>query len=175
VTVSALRKSVLNYFLDPNKENNEEPYLWVFEKSQKLPFRKSPKNIGFKKYFYSFGTEAGWSFEVEDRLSDLETQVSKIYDGVIKLQLQIHNKEIRYLFGKFICFMYNRTPKSREHTRILLQNIMKSKFVEMVNKEGGLKNYLKKHNKNWRTEEFLESFNKMKIGSSGFLMGDSLG
>ncbi len=59
--------------------------------------------------------------------------------------------------------MHFRTLKSQGMFRILRQNYYKSKFVESINEEGGIQNYFKNRNINFDPDQFLDSFNKMKI------------
>jgi len=146
----------LKRFSDPSSLNDKDPFLWVFDKKDGNVFPRSPKNIGFEKYFYSFESDGQWD-----------------NDDLIGNELKIHDIKKRYLLSKFICFLYTRTPKAREHLRIIAENVLKEKFVEMVNSEGGLEKFLKKHGKTWTPEEFIKSFNGMKFtpGRYTFLEG----
>lgn len=152
----------LSYFLDQNRKNNEEPYLWVFEVPNEKGFRKSPKNIGFENYFYSFQDGDEFSYEIEDRLAEIESEAKYIFKKMINNNL-IKDERERYTFGKFISFLNYRTPRSRDHFRILAQNKLKGKMVDEMNKSGGVAPFLKKHGKEFIPEDFMDSFNKIKI------------
>ncbi len=69
----------LNEFLAENIEINQSKYLWVFEKNNKVLFRRSPKNVAFENYYYSFKYENEQVEDIENILSSLESDVSKLF------------------------------------------------------------------------------------------------
>lgn len=153
----------LSRFLSDKETPKETPFLWVYGKDNKVPFRKSPRNIGFENYFYAYEDGDRVSFEIEDILSELESAVARLFKDILQFNFDFDDAKKRFVFGKFVSFMHYRTVRSREHFRMLSQNAIKKKFIEKINEEGGLTQYLRKHEKSWDAEEFIDSFNKMKI------------
>lgn len=157
----------LKYFADENKENHEDKFLWVFEDPTVAPYRKSPKNICVEKYFYSFDDDEHEPDHelIENYLSGIETSASKILNALYHGKPNYNDERQRLLFAQFICFLHYRTAQSREHFRILLQNTIKTRFVDEINNAGGYSEWVKKkdHLSGMSEKEFLNSFNGIKI------------
>lgn len=153
----------LNYFIDREMKPKQNPYLWVFEKNNQKPFRKSPKNIGFESYFYSFEPTDHYPHEIENRLAEIESEVKVLFKEIINGKLEIKDIKKRYLFSKFISFMCYRTIKAKEVFKTLAQNTVKSKLINQIQLDGGIEEYLRNHDKDWDADEFLKSFNDIKI------------
>ncbi len=96
-------------------------------------------------------------------LSGAESKAAILFKSLLRHDFNFNDNKKRFELGKFVSFMNYRTIRSREHYRIFMQNELKKKFIEKVNIEGGLDQYLRKHNKPWDAKEFIDSFNKMKI------------
>ena len=158
----------LKYFADKNKKDHEDKFLWVFEDPTTAPYRKSPKNLCAEKYFYSFNDDELEPDHdpIENYFNGIETSVSKMLNELFHRKLGFNDKKRRLLFARFICFLHFRTAQAREYFRIHLQNIIKSKFVDDINKSGGYKEWTKKKGDRFSDmseADFLESFNKIKI------------
>lgn len=156
-------KFYLNYFVDTESPENYQPYLWIFEKGKKAPFKRSPTNVAFENYFYSFDPDDHYPNEIEDRLAEIEADVKFVFNDLINSDLSFKDFEKKYLWCKFLSFMNNRTVKSREHFRILASNIVKSKLFKEINSNGGINKFLKKHGKSFSPEEFVDFVNSTKI------------
>ena len=119
---------------------------------------------------------------VDDVLTDLESITAPIFRSLRNTDVDFTNIQDRYKFGKFICFLTFRTPQFQQHFDILVQNTVKTKFVEHFNEKGGPKAIVDEFHK--RTghyitpAEFIDSFNKIKIrppdGSYPELLGESV-
>jgi len=153
----------LKYFIDPDTLNNKDPFLWVFDKKSKKMFAKSPKNIAYENYYYSYEIDNEKIDYIENNFSEIENDVSYLFKKILDDKELFKEVEERYLFSKFICSMYNRTPKARKHDGINFQNIMKSEFMKLANSEGGIEKFLVNRNKECSAETFLNSFNKIKV------------
>lgn len=92
-----------------------ESQLWVYEKGKTKPFRSSPENTGFQKYYYGFERPDGKrdTNTIEDMYSKVEqsaaTEINKIarretIDGQAKANL-----------AYFIAFQITRVPRFRKH------------------------------------------------------------
>lgn len=153
----------LAYFTNKNRNDKEVPFLWVYKKSSRIPFKKSPQNIGFENYFYAYDNGSQVSFEIEDILAAVESDVAFLLKNLLQSDFNFNDVKKRFILGKFVSFMNYRTVRSREHFRILLQNKLKERFMEKVDQEGGLDKYLRQHNKPWTASEFIDSFNAIKL------------
>lgn len=156
----------LGLFLDKNRHPPQANYLWVIEKYKNNAFRKSPENIAFENYFYSIDeSDANDSNIIEDMLSKVESDVSKIFRDIKNGNIDFKCEKKRFTFSQFICLMHHRTVKAKELLRILAQNIIKSSLMRDVNKIGGLSNYLRKQGikDDISNQEFIDVFNRMKL------------
>jgi len=153
----------LNHFTVKQDKENFEDYLWIYEKPTKKVFKRAPKNIGFQNYFYSVKVEEEISSIIEDGLAEIESEVAALFLQIINGRTKISDLKERYNFGRFICFLNYRTVKADTIFNILNQNVLKDAFVDQMNHEGGVEEYLNKHGKDWSPERFVDSFNKMKL------------
>lgn len=157
----------LKYFADKNRKNHEDKFLWVFEDPTVAPYRKSPKNICVEKYFYSFDDDEHEPDHelIENYLGGIETSASKILNDLYYGKQRCHDEKQRILFARFVCFLHYRTAQSREFFRILLQNTIKTRFVDEINKAGGYNEWVKKKDNlsGISGKDFFDSFNGMKI------------
>lgn len=168
----------LKYFADKNKKDHEDRFLWVFENPTVAPYRKSPKNICAEKYFYSFDDdELEPDHElIENYLNGIETSVSKVLNDLYYGKPKYQDSRQRVLFARFVCFLHYRTAQYREFFRILLQNKIKSAFVDEMNKTGGYKEWAKKkiNFPDMSEEDFINSFNGIKIVPKKILAIDTM-
>ena len=160
----------LQYFIDKNKFDYEQDFLWIFERPKKIPFRKSPKNIAFVNYFYSFQLENKYNYVIEDMISKIENDVQNIFKEIINDTADFTKDINREILSTFICLMNYRTIKSKEVFKIFFQNYIKSKFIENINNDGfkiKYKRYLQETGKEELEvptgSEFVNVFNKLEI------------
>jgi len=156
----------LKYFADKNKSQHEDKFLWVFEGPTVPPYRKSPKNLCVKKYFYSFDDDELLPDHdlIENYLNGIETSTAKILNDLWDKKTEFVDIKKRMLLARFISFLHFRTVQSREFLRILFQNKLKSHFVDEINKLGGYREWInRKPELSISEEDFLDSFNKIKI------------
>lgn len=160
-------KFYLNSFTVKPQGSRGDAYLWVFKKYETSAYKKSPKNIGFVKYFYTSDPEFGDPDEIENILMQMEGKVSKSYRRIVQDPSNIAEKD-KAIFCRFTCFMRFRTPQSREHMRILIQNGLKQALVDEINSKG-FESFVKEHENERESitkESFLETFNGMKLNLS---------
>ncbi len=102
----------LKNFTDKSVTPPQSPYIWVFERGNSKPKRRSPKNIGFQTGFYDIEIEEGnVSTLVEEALAKLESNASSILPKILK-QEEITPEE-RPNFAGFVVLMDTRVPSFR--------------------------------------------------------------
>jgi hypothetical protein len=104
--------------------------------------------------------------EVDDVLTDLEGKTAPLFRRLRNAEIDHTNIQERYNLGKFICFLAFRTPQFREHFDTLAQNTLKSKLVKQFNQKGIttiIDEFNKQNSCKVTSEEFIDSFNKIKI------------
>ena len=121
-------KSYLKRFCVKNDGDKIEPYLWIFDKKNEDHFKRSPKKIAFKSYYYSYKDEKGeTNYDIEKYLSDIESKASpiiqKMDEGAITTDL---TSEERAYFSIFVAFMGHRVPHFRTHWEKQMADLMKT-------------------------------------------------
>jgi hypothetical protein len=163
----------LNEFCIPNISKNEKPSVWMYDIENPIPKKIATEKIAKIKNFYEQ--------EVDDVLTDLEGKIAPIFRRLRSTEIDLTNIQVRYTLGKFICFLAFRTPQFREHYDTLVQNTLKSKLVKQFNQKG-ITAVIDEFNKRTiykvTSEEFIDSFNKIKIkapvGSFPEILGGSV-
>lgn len=159
----------LRYFTTGKIPNHKTDYLWAYDVCEKKFFKKSPKNIAYKKYFYQSEENGVKSNEFEDALSHYEGKAKVILDEIIKTkQFDYQDKSKKHNLARFLSFLLNRTVTAKEQKNILMQNIEKKNIVDEISKSGGFEKYLKKKGAPFEyskesEKKFLDIFNKAKI------------
>lgn len=108
-------------------KSKQEPFLWVIDKNKKDQFRRSPKKVAVKSYYYSFTDENGTqNVDVENYLSSVESNASliieKLCDGAVPSDLSL---EERAHLSIFIAFLGHRVPHFRTHWEKQMGDLMK--------------------------------------------------
>lgn len=160
-------KFYLDYFADDTKQKTK--CIWQFEKNHnsisRKAVRRTSNNICVQGYFYSIKADAQHEGDmIEKYLSGLETDAAEILRSIVENKFDSNNEEKRYNLTKFVAFMYLRTKQAREWLRIIFQNFLNENFNEKINREGGIKEFLKRNNgDNIDPDKFIDIFNKIKV------------
>lgn len=144
----------LEKFTDITDDDTPTPYVWVFERGKKTPYRRAPRNIARKKGFYDVKDFNGEIISVvEDFLSDLEGKSSKVLNKVLNKQLITSDE--RKIFALFVVVMRNRVPHFRNFVNEVIKDLTK-KFLELSAAQPG---YLEK----WVLEKEQKTGTKVDI------------
>jgi len=108
-------KCYLESFTDPNYPDGQKPYLWILDRKQSPPKKKSPKNVLFKKDFYTVDLPHGKKdYRIETSLSQLESEFISILRSKILKYKPIDDEEMVRL-SLFFSALFNRTISQKEH------------------------------------------------------------
>jgi len=106
-----LSEFYLRGFVDPYNK----PYVWLYEKGNKIIRKASPKDLCVLKEYYSFTTPEGEkdSESFENFLAMIETKVAPIFK---RIEIgEIPEEDERWWFSFFIAFMMTRVPNYRDN------------------------------------------------------------
>jgi len=105
----------LKAWCDPNAPTTHTPYVWLFNRDGSNARKKSPENILHERDMYTIhGPDGSRDLVLEDGLSRLETEFTKIRDSRIYLRRPLSDAEHLSLCA-FIAAAQVRTPSSRDH------------------------------------------------------------
>jgi uncharacterized protein DUF4238 len=132
----------LKGFTSPNV--NEKEYLWVYEQGK--PIRKSkPLNEAHQRDFYSFEDEDGKRHDLEQALSQIESEVAPLFRAINDGYYRFHPNDFDGLTF-FMALLWVRGPFGRDLVSGLSAHVMK--HVTKKSAEDGAK-FARKY------EEFL--------------------
>lgn len=171
-----ISKFYLGGFTIPGTEK-----LWVYDKNKPIPRKQSPRKVAKENHFYSVLGIKGINNVIEDNLAKIESATAPIFQSLQNHDHQFDTPTERYVFGRFICFLAFRTPQFNRYFHIIAQNVAKTQLIEHFKKKGGLEVVVEEFNRRAKSkttpEQFLETFNKLKIkppkGSFQILMGEA--
>ena len=106
-----LSEFYLRAFVDPYNK----PYVWLYEKGNKIIRKASPKDLCVLKEYYSFTTLEGEkdSETFENFLAMIETKVAPIFK---KIEIgKIPEEDEKWWCSFFIAFMITRVPNFRDN------------------------------------------------------------
>ena len=156
----------LNEFSDPD-DVSDNPRLWVYDIENPIPRKISTNRIAKIKNYYRLYHQGVVDDSLDNALQHFETEAAPIFKELRGNNIPFSDVHTRYQFGRFISFLLVRTPQFKKHINILSQNKAKTRLIEKFNKDGDLKETVKKINKTGKEgfteEEFISSFNKLKI------------
>ncbi|MBI3365306.1 MAG: DUF4238 domain-containing protein, partial [Ignavibacteriae bacterium] len=156
----------LNEFAS-NSSHRRALSVWFYDLENPRPTQVATTRIAKIKNFYLLVQDASVNTGLDDALKHFESEVAPVFRKLRVEEMSFGETKKRYIFGRFVCFLAFRTPQFRNHLNILFQNKMKTKLMDHYNKMGGtkaletdLKNQL---DQDITVEEFIESFNKIRI------------
>jgi len=109
----------LKRFVDPDTPAGQEPFLWVFDMSNKEWKKRSPANVAAKIDFYIFENDEEIGNVVEYFLSIIESHAKQILD-----KIDTHkpiSAEERGDLSYFIASLIIRTPFMRERLKVYME------------------------------------------------------
>lgn len=124
----------LKKFVQKTDNPKIEPSLWVHKNG--VSKKKSPSNTGFESYFYAIDGEDLDKNHVEDLLSTIESDTKPVLDRMLSLGIHSITEHERYIFARFLSFMFSRTPKMRELNNIALSRVIKDYAFQKMNRDG---------------------------------------
>lgn len=105
----------LKQWVDPNTPADQEPYVWVFERTSKIGKRRAPKNILTEADVYTFKwKDGGKDYALERTFAQIESDYAQVYARSISRKIPLDQKEHAILCG-FVAAMLQRTMKQKEH------------------------------------------------------------
>jgi len=131
----------LKGFVDPHNE----PFLWQYERDCKAIKKVTPKNIAWRKYYYSFTNIEGKQDSFEDVLAKLEGVASLIFKK-IKTYKGLNNQE-RGDFSFFLATMMTRVPHRREEYEDFTRNFIKQFGQNIAQSNEALESIIKLYEK----------------------------
>jgi hypothetical protein len=131
----------------------QKPYIYVFERGKKEPYRKAPKNVAAETDFYDVeGLDSKLSSVVEDLLSQLESLSSKVLKKILDRQLL--TRDDRHLFAMFIISLRVRIPHFRSSFGQVIEDLARRFMMMSASQPGYLEEYLREREA--RTGEKIE-------------------
>jgi len=111
-----ISQSYLQAWADPECEEKQTPYVWLFSKNGKNIRKKAPKNIFYEKDMYTIYLEGIRNLVLEYGLSQLESLFANIRNQKINIRQDL-SPEDRMILCAFAAAMQARTKVQREHQR----------------------------------------------------------
>lgn len=135
------------------EDSVQTPWVWIFERGKKEPYRKAPANAASETRFYDVeGLNGKLSSVVEDLLSQLESLSSEVLRKILVRQSLTQGE--RYAFAMFVVSMRVRIPYFKESFAQVVKDLAR-KFMEMSALQPGLlEEYLREREA--RTGEKIE-------------------
>lgn len=131
-------RSYLSQFTDPSTPEGQEPYVWVFERGRADPYRRAPKKLAIRSYYYTHFDEAGIRNDAVDQfLQQLENAgipiLKRLDQGESPSSLSDSEREE---FAYFLALVSLRVPRFRESVeRFALDVVRKSAQVAAAHPE----------------------------------------
>ena len=117
-------QSYLSAWTDPETPSGHEPYVWVVNKKSLEIRNRAPKNIMFKRNFYTIETEEGErDLSLERGLSVFEGEFVRVRDRVISSHLQLSSDD-RLALLAYVSAMHSRTPASSDRLSPFWEEIL---------------------------------------------------
>lgn len=110
-------------FTDPATPENQEPYVWVFDKDGKNARRRAPKNIFTETHMYTFEFNGEKDFSIEQSLSTIESKYAYTFQHKIKQKKPLTEMEHAYLCA-FVAAQMQRTPRFRRNQENFVQQLI---------------------------------------------------
>lgn len=110
-------KSYLNAWCDPDTPSGQTPYVWLFERDERVGRKKAPANIFSEPDFYTLlGEDGRRDLKVERFLGSLETNFVDLRRDKLNKRQALSTEELLYLCA-FCAAMHTRTRAQRDHFR----------------------------------------------------------
>jgi hypothetical protein len=117
-------QSYLSAWADPETPEGQEPYVWVVNKESLDIRNRAPKNIMFKRDFYTTETEKGErDLRLEKGLSVFEGEFVQVRDHVIEPHKQLSPDDQMVLIA-YISAMHSRTPASIDRFNPMYEELL---------------------------------------------------
>lgn len=103
----------LRHFATPETRDAEEAQIWIFSNSKEDGDERltNIKNVCAKRYLYSPRDLAGQrSWTLDEKLSDLESQLASLWPSVATKLLDFGPEDIRRAMALFVSLMHLRGP-----------------------------------------------------------------
>ena len=114
----------LKEFIDPNTPQNQEPYVWIFDKKGKNKKRKAPHNILVSTDLYTLELKSGGKdYSIEKTLSALEGEYARVFREKISKQIPLTNEEYVVLCA-FVSTMMQRTLRSKANAERFIDEMI---------------------------------------------------
>lgn len=167
-------KCYLSSFTDPDSPEEQEPYVWIFDRKGNEPKKKSPKNILVENDFYTIELKNGEKdYIIETSLSKIESEFISILRNKIINHIPVSNEEyvnIALFFGALSL----RTIAQKEHWGKTFGHLIR--VVEQMEKGYGLepkkskelKDYVPDSHKQRLVENLITATNVVLTKKPGF-------
>ncbi len=117
-------KCYLREFVDEKTPDNQEPYVWFFNKGERVGRKKSPANLFTETDLYTLKLKTGGkNYVIEETLSRFEGKYAEIFRDKIKNHIPISDEEHIYLCA-FVSIMLQRTLRHRDSLNKFLDDII---------------------------------------------------
>ena len=104
----------LREWVDPNTPQDQEPYVWIFNRGEKKGRKKAPANIFTETDLYTLRSRSGEkSYVIEETLANLEGRYATVFREKIKNRVPL-NDEDHVILCAFVGAMLQRTPRHRD-------------------------------------------------------------
>jgi|GEM_PF-1155291 len=116
---------VSQFYLGGFTQPANESQLWVYEKGKAEPFKASPENIGFERYYYSFEKADGTrdTNTVEDMYSKVEQSAAEVISKIANREMI--DGQAKANLAYFIAFQITRVPRFRKHVEAVDREAVK--------------------------------------------------
>ena len=140
----------LREFIDPNTPPGQEPYVWVFNRGEKIGRKKAPSNTFKETDLYTLSLKTGKKdYRIEETLSNLEGKYVEVFRTKIKKHLPLSDED-HIILCAFVSVMLQRTLRHRDNLeRFFDELIEKTESMERAhNVEPKKSQELKRYRKN---------------------------
>jgi len=105
----------LRGWVDPKTPAGQEPYVWIFNRGEKVGRKKAPSNIFTETDLYTIRLKTGEKdYSIEETLSNLEGRYANIFRNKIQKHLPLSEEE-HITLCVFVAAMLQRTPRYRDN------------------------------------------------------------
>jgi hypothetical protein len=168
----------LRQFVDPNTPPGQEPYVWLFEMSERRWRRRAPKNVASLRYYYAYRDENDQLINmIEPHLATIESLGATL---IRKLEFrEILTEHEQLYFSFFVALLTVRTPQSREATRRFVKRIGRDVITSLIQHwreypekfEASKRNYQEKTGKtlDMSIDDFEQHMPELMLNDAGTL------
>jgi Protein of unknown function (DUF4238) len=126
-----LPRFYLRQFVDPATPTGQEPYVWVFDLSERQWKRRAPKNVASLRHYYAYRDQDDQLINlIEPTLTGVETRAATLIRKLQTREQLTEREQLEFCF--FVAQLTVRTPQHRELTRRSLERMGRDVITALI-------------------------------------------